>query len=198
MTQAPIASGEKRRLLQTLGGAGAVAAALLVFAVLPAEFGIDPTGVGGALGLTRLAPANAEASRVQDIAPARDAVAFTLAPFESLELKYVGDKGAAIIYEWSGNGPLHYDFHGEQEGAEEGTALSFGRGDAAARAGQIVLPFEGEHGWFWENRTDADITVEIEVAGFFTEGIVYRDGGRFVRPAAREDAGGPPGEGATR
>ncbi len=32
-----------------------VAAVILVVAVLPAEYGIDPLGIGGALGLTQLA-----------------------------------------------------------------------------------------------------------------------------------------------
>jgi hypothetical protein len=35
--------------------AGTTASAILMIAVLPAEYGIDPTGVGGALGLTAMA-----------------------------------------------------------------------------------------------------------------------------------------------
>jgi hypothetical protein len=43
-----------RRIALSVLGALAVAAVVLVTAVLPAEYGIDPTGIGGALGFTEL------------------------------------------------------------------------------------------------------------------------------------------------
>ena len=43
-----------RRLLMSVGAAVAAAAIILVAFVLPAEFGVDPTGAGGALGLTAI------------------------------------------------------------------------------------------------------------------------------------------------
>lgn len=42
------------RLLKSTGIAAAVAGALLVFVVLPAEYGVDPTGAGSLLGLTEM------------------------------------------------------------------------------------------------------------------------------------------------
>jgi hypothetical protein len=54
----------KRRLwISTLAALGA-AILLLVVAILPSEYGIDPTGIGGALGLTAL---NAPTSRTLEI-----------------------------------------------------------------------------------------------------------------------------------
>lgn len=50
----------KKLLVSTLLAIGA-AAALLVAVVLPAEYGIDPTGIGGAMGLTALAPGEEQA-----------------------------------------------------------------------------------------------------------------------------------------
>ena len=44
----------RRELLRGTLVAAAVAAVVLTFAVLPAEYGIDPTGAGRALGLTKL------------------------------------------------------------------------------------------------------------------------------------------------
>ncbi len=43
-----------RTLLRSTAIAAAVATALLVTVVLPAEYGIDPTGIGGVLGLTKM------------------------------------------------------------------------------------------------------------------------------------------------
>lgn len=42
------------RLLKSTGIAAVVAGALLVFVVLPAEYGVDPTGAGSLLGLTEM------------------------------------------------------------------------------------------------------------------------------------------------
>jgi hypothetical protein len=51
-----------RKLLLGIGGAVLVAALLLVTVVLPAEYGIDPTGIGKRLGLTAInGPAQAPA-----------------------------------------------------------------------------------------------------------------------------------------
>lgn len=44
-----------RRLLKATAAAVAVAGLILVTTILPAEFGIDPTGIGGRLGLDALA-----------------------------------------------------------------------------------------------------------------------------------------------
>jgi hypothetical protein len=58
--QAP--SGQ--RIAMSVGVAVVIAALVLVVAVLPAEYGIDPTGIGKALGLTEL---NAPASRTIEV-----------------------------------------------------------------------------------------------------------------------------------
>lgn len=62
-----------KQLLRSTAIAAASAAAILITVVLPAEYGIDPTGVGGAIGLaemgeikTQLAE-EAEADRLMDI-----------------------------------------------------------------------------------------------------------------------------------
>ena len=51
-----------RQLLAATGAAAAAAALLLVVAVLPAEYGIDPTGIGKRLGLLALARTAAPAA----------------------------------------------------------------------------------------------------------------------------------------
>lgn len=55
-----------RKLLLGIGGAALAAALLLVVAILPAEYGIDPTGIGKALGLTAIS-GQAQAAGVQDV-----------------------------------------------------------------------------------------------------------------------------------
>lgn len=50
------------RLLKATALSVVVAAAILITTVLPAEYGIDPTGIGARLGLDVLQPANVEAA----------------------------------------------------------------------------------------------------------------------------------------
>jgi len=51
----------------SVGIAAAIAAVVLVVAVLPAEYGIDPTGVGEALGLTELKAPASRTIEVKDV-----------------------------------------------------------------------------------------------------------------------------------
>lgn len=65
------------RLLKSTGIAVVVASAVLVTAVLPAEYGVDPTRIGSLLGLTEMgrikqqlaAEAEAEAAGTDEAAP---------------------------------------------------------------------------------------------------------------------------------
>jgi hypothetical protein len=68
------------QLLRSTGMAAAVAAALLVTIILPAEYGIDATGLGRALGLTqmgqqKMAQANPAAPATAPVAPLQNMVA---------------------------------------------------------------------------------------------------------------------------
>ncbi|HET8696201.1 MAG TPA: hypothetical protein VFO94_01870 [Gammaproteobacteria bacterium] len=56
-----------KRLLGSALAAAAVAAVVLVIAVLPAEYGIDPTGAGRALGLDKLRAPPARTIEVKDV-----------------------------------------------------------------------------------------------------------------------------------
>lgn len=68
MSQAPLSPFQAnpptgKRLLLSVGLAVLLAALILIVAVLPAEYGIDPTGVGRVLGLTQMS-GKASKSRV--------------------------------------------------------------------------------------------------------------------------------------
>lgn len=107
----------------------AASAAILVGAVLPAEYGIDPTGVGQALGLTAMnGGAQAQAEAVPAPAAATDAgplaktdapyrsdqLSVTLKPGEGAEIKAQMRKGERFVYSWtSEGGAVKSDMHGE-------------------------------------------------------------------------------------
>ena len=181
-----------KQLLRSTAIAIVVATVLLVTVVLPSEYGIDPTRIGRVLGLTKMGEiktalaAEAEKDRAAQKSPAlveqasstparqpdkgpvgsprTDEMTVTLKPGEGAEVKLQMAKGAKASYEWaSTGGPVNHDTHGDNP---TGAKHSFSKGREVERdAGELVAPFDGNHGWYWRNRTDGDVTVTLKVSG---------------------------------
>jgi len=163
-----------------------VAAVVLVAAVLPAEFGKDPLGTGKALGLLALYDADANpAKRSGPPEPERaglpsrpreyrvDSRALPLGPGQSFEFKYRLDKGSGMVYAWTANARLKYEFHGEpSDRALQVQSYEKSEGDYAS--GTLTASFAGIHGWYWENTSNAPVTISLTSAGFFTTAEEFR------------------------
>jgi hypothetical protein len=162
---------ELKTLWLATGVAILIALAVLVLAVLPAEYGIDPTGVGRKLGLTALV-ANSSASKPQvfscqqQLATWRDVVAISIPAHQGLEYKFKLAKEGVFKYSWTTQGvPLYFDFHGEPEGDTSGYFKSYQETTADHAAGELVAPFLGAHGWYWENKSAHPVTVLLSTQG---------------------------------
>jgi hypothetical protein len=153
-----------------------VAALILVIAVLPAEYGIDPTGAGAALGLTALASASG-ALVAQDVPYQTDTIEFVLGSFQSVEYKYRLEMNHSMIYSWEATRPVIYDMHSEPDDAPEGYAESFDKQTQAEAHGEYTAPFTGIHGWYWENPGTGTVTIRVRTAGFYTEATEFGPGG---------------------
>lgn len=189
--------------LQTLAKAGAgaaiAAAAVLTLFVLPAEAGIDPTGVGSALGLTRISegdggsksaapaaqsaavPANAAAGVPDKAAIVKtgslrsDEMTITLAPDEGAEIKAHMNAGDHFVFRWEAEGgPVKLDMHGERPNSDEFSSYWEESGLTEGQ-GSFTAPFAGTHGWYWRNKGESPVTVKVKTSGF------YKD---LFRPAA--------------
>lgn len=165
-----------KRVLVATGSAFVAATAAFVAFVLPAEFGIDPTGIGGTLGLTGLGGSPAQDLHRTDGDLVEDFREFELAPFESVELKYDLAAGDGFVYAWTATGEVVFDLHAEPAGAAPGVAESFAQGRGMMDAGTYVARFNGIHGWFWENRGAMTVTVGVRTTGFVTGATRYHDG----------------------
>jgi len=172
---------EKPKLLKATLISLAVAAVVLVTVVLPAEFGIDPLGTGELLGLSGLARTGPQAVTDESQPFRTDRVRFELAPFESVEYKYRVEQGSGMTFSWTASGEVLFDFHAEPDGAEPGYAESFSQGRGQAANGTYLAPFPGIHGWFWENRGVATVSVDLVTAGFYDHAIEFRDGDQTRR-----------------
>jgi len=182
--QLPSTAQLVRSTILAIGIAGVV----LVGAVLPAEYGLDPTGVGRALGLTQMgeikaqaeaettapstSPAPAPAAETPpaqarpDLAAMTDTITITLAPNEGTEVKVEMVKGAALTYEWSAEGGVvNYDLHGEPFTDLNAVVSHKAAKGAAGDSGAFEAPFDGRHGWFWRNRGTGPVTITLKVKG---------------------------------
>lgn len=162
----------------------AVSATILVTTVLPAEYGIDPTGIGKALGLSALNRGAEETPVVpQASAPGgtgaaplsrseahyrSDAMAVTLQAGEGAEIKASMRKGEQFVFSWAAEGgPVKSDMHGEPFNAKPNEFTTYWKVPQQSGAqGAFVAPFDGIHGWFWRNKGTKPVTVKVTVSGF--------------------------------
>ena len=200
MTEANAGRTSRKKLLIGTGVGVAAGAAIVVLFVLPAEYGIDPTGVGKATGLVKIAdPDNPELERgmqrmaeqdvllVSETPPgtepgASDVWEYDLAPFEAVEFKYTIPEDARVAFRWQASAPLNYDMHAHPfEGGEEMTE-SYGIDEAEAVQGVYIAPFTGIHGWYWQNRSMDNVTLRLDASGGFTHSTIYGSGAPMERP----------------
>lgn len=163
---------------------------LLVSIILPAEYGVDPTGLGAKLGLTQLSMAsesksvniamqseNLESVSViepvwKSSAPFRsDTMTLTLFPNQGAEIKAIMKKNENLVFNWEVKGGVAYfDMHGEALDAVGDEFTSYWEGDnETITSGTFIAPFDGTHGWYWQNKGSEPIEVHLSTSGFYKE-----------------------------
>ena len=165
----------RTQIARATGVAMAVAAVLLVTAVLPAEYGVDPLGTGKALGLIDLfgasePPALPPATNDAEPPPRvyqTESTSFTLRPSQAFEYKYRLEKDRGMVYAWRATGKVKYEFHGEPDDHRL-KVQSYDKQENDYASGTLAAPFTGIHGWYWENAGDADLTITLTTSGFYT------------------------------
>lgn len=176
-----------RRLLRSTLLALCAAVAILFLFVLPAEYGYDATGLGRALGLTKMgevklalqkeaAAASGVANAARTSAAERKIEATgkrgeqtqSLKPGEAVEVKLELKKDARVVYSWETvGGALNFDTHGDPYEDPNGYHR-YSKGVMTRKdKGEIKAVFGGWHGWFWRNRDAGPVTVTIRYEGDF-------------------------------
>jgi len=181
-----------------------LAIAILLSAVLPAEYGVDPTGLGKMMGLTALSAQSKASSQPlaitcpvlptqiaeisdqnqnlsansstgstktaqkQQLPQWQDSVKIMVPAGKGLEYKFQLAKGASLEYSWATDGAqLYFDFHGEPLGDNTGYFKSFKESTDSQASGSLTAPFEGAHGWYWENKTQSPVTILLNTKGSY-------------------------------
>ncbi len=176
-----------RRLARITAVAFVVATILAVCVVLPAEFSLDPTGFGQLSGLSRLsgpkeviatAPAGpTENTQYFPAAFRSDVIDIPLAASgnedrnDELEYKVRMKAGEVVVYSWTVEGltdpeEFYYDFHSESTPAP-GQVVEYRQMMGADSNGALTAPFEGVHGWYFQNQSVKPVTVHLKLSGFY-------------------------------
>lgn len=168
-----------RRLNKAVLLATAVAAVIVGTVVLPAEYGIDPAGVGRVFGLTQMGEMKAAqvgggavsgpmaGDSVTTEPDGSMRVKIVIGPYGGREVKAFMTAGAQMTYEWSTEGePVEFEFHGDPNNPKEpGEYKSYEKGTNSKAAGQFTAGFSGRHGWFWKNTSAQPVTITATVRG---------------------------------
>lgn len=206
MTDVTPPSLAKGKIIKAMLLALILALIILVTAVLPAEYGIDPLGTGKLLGFSQLyhpheetkANGLGETTRQQshpilkmedagsgpDVAkPAEadgpvpekqltereDSIRVIVPAGKGIEYKIYMLKYGELKYEWKADkGNVFFDFHGDVKLKKPGKNnyfKSYTVAYADNMIGTLLAPFEGNHGWYFQNKGKTDITVHIRLKG---------------------------------
>lgn len=143
-----------------------IAIITLVLFVLPAEYNIDPTGIGEKLGLTVFHQEPSAPTAEQSSDGEMDVVTVTVPAGRGVEYKLAMTQFQKVTYQWeTEQGELYFDLHGEPEGDTTGYFESYTIATSDKVKGSFTVPFAGSHGWYWRNDSDQDINVQLIIEG---------------------------------
>jgi hypothetical protein len=188
---APVQLKVSARTLALITGGGLVAGALIVLgAIMPAEYNVDPLGLGKLSGIARLwAPdekkfdaksGTGPLAREYDIPLRSDVVEIPLTDFmggakgSELEYKVRMKEGATLVFDWEAigaerNNDIHYDFHGHTtpKAGEEMTVATYKQAYGLSQKGALTAPFDGIQGWQFINSGDKPAVIRVKLTGFY-------------------------------
>lgn len=187
-----------KQLLRSTIAAIAAAIVILSVVVLPAEYGIDPTGVGRVLGLTEMGEIKNELSEEAE----QDRNLNTQTGDQTGLLRnvfglFVSSAHAQTGGAWTDEVEFTLAPGGTYEvkmTMEEGESVDYamtvtggrvnfdlhghgngnsttyekGRGSQGSE-GTFTAAFQGGHGWFWRNRDSTPLTVTLKLRGTYSD-----------------------------
>lgn len=162
-----------------------IAVVLLLTVILPAEYQIDPLSTGKLLGLDKM---SAESSGL-DTAPVdvkgnlstfrlsnstnllhTETKEIVVEGYEGIELKATMQRGDGFTFDWRAQGgSLYTDMHGEYANDTKEFETYFKEKSINQQRGTFVAPFDGTHGWYWQNMQEEDVTVTVTLSGFYSD-----------------------------
>lgn len=186
----PVAINVSAKTLAIITGGGLVGGALIVLgAIMPAEFNVDPLGLGKLTGIGRLWAPEAETfsggsaalAHASPSAKSSHVVDISLGAAEwqeaAVEYKVHMKPGQSIFYRWTvvnldgtpATVPIEVDQHGHDtppEGQPE-TVVEFRKDRLLSDQGSMTAPLDGIFGWYFRNHAPDPVTIRLEIEGFY-------------------------------
>jgi hypothetical protein len=87
------------------------------------------------------------------------------APGDKLEYKIRMKAGDVLTYAWTADdaGEFWHEFHGHTAD----TVSFYKKALGPSHSGALVAPFDGIHGWYFENRGPQQVVVRLRMGGFY-------------------------------
>ena len=170
---------------------------ILVTVILPAEYGIDPTGAGKVMGLTEMGQIKEELSKEAE-RDHRSSLPDRVEPGIAARLLnvFVGTAHAQDKAAWKDEvrfalkpGETHelklamkrgdtadykmiveggrVNFDLHAHSGDKAVTYEKGRGSTGSE-GKLVAVFDGNHGWFWRNRDKKPLIVTLKLRGAYS------------------------------
>ncbi len=92
---------------------------------------------------------------------------------KGLEYKLAMKKGQGVVYnvtygDLAHPGLMEVEFHGHTEQVDGvGDLMFYSKTGGSPESGVFTAPWDGIHGWYLKNESDKDVTVRLELAGFY-------------------------------
>jgi len=92
----------------------------------------------------------------------------------SLEYMIRMKAGDTVVYAWEVPGignpqSFHTEFHGHTDAVpgRPGDLMFYEKAAGAKASGSLIAPWQGIHGWYWQNKSETAVTVRLRMAGFY-------------------------------
>lgn len=202
----PVALNVSGKTLAMITGGGLIGGALIVLgAIMPAEFNVDPLGLGKVTGIGRLWAPEAQTfsgsgsalSYSSETPKTSHIVEIPLGAADwqeaAVEYKVAMVPGQSIFYSWTVTNldgtpatvPVEVDMHGHDiVGDDEAeTVVEYRKERLLAEQGTMTAPIEGIYGWYFRNHSPDPVIVRVEIEGFYTLVPPGQPGNEFnIRP----------------
>jgi len=174
-----------KKLLKSTILAICIAIIILITTVLPAEYGIDPSGIGEMLGLLKMGEIKVELSEKANTTnldseiksdpdieyipsnyiSQKGEITISFKPNEGRELKVTMLKGEKMNYDWhTDGGEIYFAAH-----TDSGESHDYSEGTKSNDKGVITAFCNGRHGWWYKNRTSEVVTLTLQVDGKYSD-----------------------------
>ncbi|MES2624649.1 MAG: hypothetical protein V4628_05195 [Pseudomonadota bacterium] len=158
---------------------------LLVTIFLLAEHAVDINGVMGGNEQMRTIALPATGGQVplpnpavyQDevTPPLTRSMQIAIPAGSQIDVKVKMEGGKVILYTWQADkGAVYVDYYGQDPALGNDFWVRYEElQEGSSSSGSLTAPFAGEHGWYWLNYNEFDVTITLTVSGYFDDIVNY-------------------------